>query len=111
MAQSKLFDLLNTACPQPILPSSLMSTDLPTTLSTLASAKQSINTHMTQLLTACWRKWDIAIPNVLIERKDGKREKERDGSAKPASWWGPGKSVPSMVVVGMNVSMFESGSR
>lgn len=80
-----------------------MSTDLPATLSTLVYAKQSINTHMTQLLTACWRKWDISIPNSLVERKDGKREKERD-TTKSVPWWGPGKSVPSMVIVGMNVS-------
>ncbi|KAG2173460.1 hypothetical protein INT44_008812 [Umbelopsis vinacea] len=99
----KQFAEMLKADPQPILPSSMMSTDLPATLSTLASAKQSINTHMTQLLIACWRKWDIAIPNGLVERKEGKREKERDAPVKTASWWGPGKSVPSMVLVGMNI--------
>jgi hypothetical protein len=81
----------------------MLNTEIATTLTTLLHAKQSINTHMTQLLTACWRKWDIPVPGALAERKDGKREKERD-PPKPSSWWGPGKSVPSLVVVGQNVS-------
>ncbi|KAL0094599.1 hypothetical protein F4703DRAFT_1025761 [Phycomyces blakesleeanus] len=70
------------------------------TLSALSQVKQGIYTHLSQLQSACWKCWDINVPNALFERKEGEYRRERERFyPNLMGWWGPAKGVPMMVFV------------
>ncbi|KAI8348837.1 hypothetical protein EDC96DRAFT_554717 [Choanephora cucurbitarum] len=55
-------------------------------------------THLAQYFSACWKHWDIPVPNLLFEKK----ENERNHSAN-TGWWGPAKGVPFLIFVATDI--------
>ncbi|KAI9310227.1 hypothetical protein BX666DRAFT_1870497 [Dichotomocladium elegans] len=72
----------------------------------LSQVKHGIYTHLAQLMSACWKYWDIPVPNALFERKEieSRREKERVNTS-IMGWWGPAKGVPLMVFLAAEVTI------
>ncbi|KAI7867169.1 hypothetical protein BDF14DRAFT_1882033 [Spinellus fusiger] len=84
----------------PILPPSVLPAEFLSTLATLGQVKQGIYTHLAQLQSACWKCWDISVPNALFERREGEFRRERERFyPNLMGWWGPAKGVPLMVFV------------
>ncbi|KAI9012557.1 hypothetical protein CLU79DRAFT_770402 [Phycomyces nitens] len=83
-----------------ILPPSVLPAEFLSTLAALNQVKQGIYTHLSQLQSACWKCWDINVPNALFERKEGEYRRERERFyPNLMGWWGPAKGVPMMVFV------------
>ncbi|KAI8138474.1 hypothetical protein BJV82DRAFT_523368 [Fennellomyces sp. T-0311] len=75
-----------------------------TELVNLSQVKSGIYTHLAQLQSACWKFWEIQVPNALFERKEieNRRDRERLNS-NLMGWWGPAKGVPMMVFIAADV--------
>ncbi|KAI8071337.1 hypothetical protein BC940DRAFT_344983 [Gongronella butleri] len=88
----------------PILPPTLLHSELLSTLVILHQAKAGINTHLLQFEMHCWKHWDFSVPSTIFEKKDADSRRERERlNAQLTGWWGPAKGVPLLACIVANV--------
>ncbi|ORX50960.1 hypothetical protein DM01DRAFT_1408942 [Hesseltinella vesiculosa] len=86
----------------PILPPTLLSSDLLSILVILQQAKTEFHTHLLQFQMHCWKHWNIPVPSSMFERREAESRRDRE---RLTGWWGPARGVPLIACIAANVSM------